>query len=196
MVTVGVLALQGDFDKHLETLTRLSTAAIEVRTPKDLEAAGALIIPGGESTTLRKMMKSCGLWNVLLDRRTDDFPVFGTCAGLILLGERISDGKPDEDALQYLNVTTRRNAYGRQKNSFIAPLSIQLNGRRESLDAVFIRAAKIESVSSPVQVLAELGGSPVLVRQGNALGAAFHPELTDSTAIHTLFLKLARERWS
>jgi pyridoxal 5'-phosphate synthase pdxT subunit len=169
---VGVLALQGDFEAHATALRELGAEARTVRTPADLEGLDALVIPGGESTTMTLGVEREGLAEPLREFVGSGMPVLGTCAGLILL---------DRDHLGLLDVTARRNAFGRQLHSFEA--EIELTGLG-SLRGVFIRAPWIESVGEGVEVLAELDGHPIAVRQSNILAVAFHPELTDDRRVH------------
>jgi 5'-phosphate synthase pdxT subunit len=181
--------LQGDFALHAVVLNDLGASVCEVRTADDLEALEALVIPGGESTTLRKLMKRAGIWDSLRERRRRAFPVLGTCAGLILMAHSVEGARPDEDTLDYLGVSVVRNAYGRQRESLVARISLNLNsGTPDSVDAVFIRAPAITSVSPEVRVLAEYRGKPVLVANHCAVGATFHPEAVPSSAIHGWFL--------
>lgn len=191
MVKIGVLALQGDFREHREVLDRLGVAASEVRVAKDLVGLDGLIIPGGESTTIVKLMRSSGLLDPLRKLATDGFPMWGTCAGMILLAKRLDHtGTP---ALQAMDIHVRRNAFGRQVDSFEADLSIAgLDGG--PFRAVFIRAPIIEYVGPAVEVLARLAdGTPVAARQGPLLATAFHPELTPDPRFHLLFLEMVRQ---
>ena len=176
---IGVLAVQGNFREHVAMLRRLGADAVEVRKPGELERLDGLVIPGGESTTFTRLMKLYGL-----DEAVRDFPgaVFGTCAGMIVL---------DRDHLGLVDIGVRRNAFGRQVSSFETDL--QLPGGGAPLRAVFIRAPWIEEVGPRVEVLAEVDGHPVLAREGRFLVAAFHPELTDDTRLHELFLETVEE---
>lgn len=191
MTTIGVLALQGDFREHREVLDRLGVAAPEVRLPKDLAGLDGLILPGGESTTIVKLMRSSGLLDPLRKLAGDGFPMWGTCAGLILLAKRLDEtGIP---ALEVMDIAVRRNAFGRQVDSFEADLAIPAVGDGP-FHAVFIRAPVIEHAGPAVEVLARLSdGTPVAARQGRLLATAFHPELTPDTRLHLLFLELARK---
>jgi 5'-phosphate synthase pdxT subunit len=187
MVSIGVLALQGDFREHREVLDRLGVTAPEVRVAKDLVGLDALIIPGGESTTIVKLMQSSRLLDPLRKLATDGFPMWGTCAGMILLAKRLDEtGTP---ALQAMDIHVRRNAFGRQVDSFETNLSIAgLDGG--PFRAVFIRAPIIEDVSPAVEVLARLAdGTPVAARQGRLLATAFHPELTRDVRLHRFFVE-------
>jgi 5'-phosphate synthase pdxT subunit len=177
---IGVLALQGNFREHATVLGRLGADVIEVRKPRELEGLDGLVIPGGESTAIGRLVRIYGLEEAL---RRFERPVFGTCAGMILLGR---DG-----LLGRVDVGVRRNAYGRQVASFEADLD--LAGEEEPLRGVFIRAPQVDDVGPEVEVLAELDGEPVLLRDGRYLAASFHPELTDDTRVHERFLEMVRE---
>jgi 5'-phosphate synthase pdxT subunit len=178
-VSIGILAVQGDFREHAAMLRRLGAEPVEVRKPEQLEELDGLVIPGGESTAIMRLVRIYGLEEAL---RAFDRPVFGTCAGMILL---------DRDHLGLVDLTVRRNAYGRQVASFEADL--QLEGEDEPLRGVFIRAPRVTEVGPGVEVLAEHGGEPVLLRDGRFLVASFHPELTDDARVHERFLELVRE---
>jgi 5'-phosphate synthase pdxT subunit len=170
-VTVGVLALQGGFDAHAKALRELGAEVREVRTPSDLDGLDALVIPGGESTTIGLGVEREGLEEPLTDFVNSGRPVLGTCAGMIML---------DREHLGLLDISVRRNAFGRQLASFEAELDFD----GEPLHAVFIRAPWVEDAGDGVEVLAEVDGHPVAVRQGNILAVAFHPELTDERRLH------------
>lgn len=193
--TVGVLAVQGDVLEHLRALRRVGARAVRVRRPRDLEHIDGLIVPGGESTTIGRLLGISGLLDPLRDRVDRGLPVFGTCAGMILLSDRLDQDR-EQPRIGGLHVTTRRNAFGRQVDSFEADLEVAgLDGG--PVHAVFIRAPWIESVEDGVEVLASVDGRPVLVAQGELLAAAFHPELTDDDRLHRLFVervRRARER--
>ena len=176
---IGVLALQGNFREHAAMLARLGADAVEVRKPEQLEGLDGLIIPGGESTAITRLSRIYGLEEAI---RRFAGPVFGTCAGMILL---------DRDHLGLVDLTVRRNAYGRQVASFEADL--ELVGDDEPLRGVFIRAPRLAKAGPGVEVLAELDGEPVLLREGRFLVASFHPELTDDTRVHERFLQLVSE---
>jgi 5'-phosphate synthase pdxT subunit len=183
-VRIGVLALQGDFEAHSKILAGLGAEAVPVRTPADLEGLEGLVIPGGESTTMTLGIEREGLAQPLRDLVESGRPVLGTCAGLIML---------DRDHLGLLDVSSRRNAFGRQLQSFES--DIQLRGLGEGpLRAVFIRAPWVEETGEGVEVLAELEGHPVAVREGNVLAVAFHPELTGETRLHDWLLEHANGR--
>ena len=176
---IGVLAVQGNFREHAAMLGRLGAEAVEVRKPEQLEQLDGLIIPGGESTAIARLVRLYGLEEAIRRFRR---PLLGTCAGMILLDRR---------HLGLLDLAVSRNAYGRQVASFEADL--ELAGDEELLRGVFIRAPRVEEVGPGVEVLAELDGEPVLLREGRVLVAAFHPELTDDTRVHERFLELVRE---
>ena len=176
---IGVLAVQGNFREHAAMLRRLGADPVEVRKPEQLEALDGLIIPGGESTAITRLIRLYGLEEAI---RRFAGPVFGTCAGMILL---------DRNHLDLVDVSVDRNAYGRQVHSFEADLA--LAGEEQPLRGVFIRAPRVADVGVDVEVLAEHDGEPVLLRDGRYLVASFHPELTDDTRVHERFLELVRE---
>ena len=182
---VGVLALQGAFREHVAAVTRLGATAREVRQLKDIDGIDALIIPGGESTTMGKLLNEWNMLEPLRQRILDGMPVYGSCAGLILLCREIEDS--DQPRLGVLDATVRRNAFGRQVVSFETDLSIPEIGA-DPIPAVFIRAPVITGVGAGVTVLAEVKGQAVAVRQNNILATSFHPELTPDTRMHSYFL--------
>ena len=182
---VGVLALQGAFREHVAAVTRLGATAREVRQLKDIDGIDALIIPGGESTTMGKLLNEWNMLEPLRQRILDGMPVYGSCAGLILLCREIENS--DQPRLGVLDATVRRNAFGRQVDSFETNLSIPEIGA-DPLPAVFIRAPVITGVGAGVKVLAEVDGQAVAVRQNNILATSFHPELTPDTRMHSYFL--------
>ena len=186
--TIGVLALQGAFAKHVSMLQECDPELeiVEVRTPKHLQQVDGLIIPGGESTTISKLLDLNELCKPLAERLATDMPAFGTCAGMILLGREVLDGREDQRSFAAIDLTVRRNGYGSQLDSFEADLSII--GLDDPYRAVFIRAPKVEAVGPDVEVLATVDESPVLVRSGQRLASSFHPELTDDVRLHRLFL--------
>ncbi len=186
MTSVGVLALQGDVREHLRSLAALDVAAVPVKRPGDLDQVDALVIPGGESTTIGKMAVRFELLGPLRTAIDGGKPVYGTCAGLILLAGAVTDG--DQPLLGVLDVVVRRNAFGRQNESFEAELDVA--GLTEPFHAVFIRAPWVEKVGSDVEVLAKMDDHPVMVRQGNILASSFHPELTEDGRIHQMLLDL------
>src|SRR5437762_13695654 len=179
---IGVLALQGNFLEHAAMLRRLAADAVEVRKPGQLEGLDGLVVPGGEWTTFMRLMRLYGLEDAI---RSFQQPILGTCAGLIVL---------DREHLGLVDVEVARNAYGRQVFSFEADLD--LAGEDEPLRGVFIRAPRVEATGHDVEVVAELDGEPVLLRQGRFLVATFHPELTEDTRVHELFLDLVRAKRS
>jgi 5'-phosphate synthase pdxT subunit len=186
-VKVGVLALQGASARHSTMLARLGVQGVPVRTPDRLEDVDALVIPGGESTTISKLLESSGLFDPLAARLEAGFPVFGTCAGMIVLADKILDGRDDQRSFAAIDAEVRRNAFGRQVDSFEADLDVAgLDG--EPFRAVFIRAPVVERIGPEVEVLARVSGRPVLCRQNRVLVAAFHPELGDDPRLHELFL--------
>lgn len=183
---IGVLALQGDFDAHRRRLEELGAEVVLVRNPEQLDQVDGLIIPGGESSTFLKLLGESGFQKLAEFVRNK--PTFGTCAGAILLARDVQD--PPQQGLGALDITIRRNAYGRQLESTILKSLTKLDG--PELEQVYIRAPRIEQVGDSVEVLAERGGFPVLVRQGNKMAATFHPELSDDTRVHAEFLKLVK----
>jgi 5'-phosphate synthase pdxT subunit len=187
MTMIGVLALQGDFREHREMLEGMGVASGEVRTPRELDGVRGLIIPGGESTTIVKLLGTSGLLEILRQKAQEGFPIWGTCAGMILLARQLDEtGTP---ALQAMDITVRRNAFGRQVDSFEADLAVAgLSGG--PFRAVFIRAPVIEAVGPGVEVLARLADDrPVAARQGSLLATAFHPELTQDSRLHRFFVE-------
>lgn len=185
---VGVLALQGAFEAHQRVLERLGATTRQVRTPADLAAVDALVMPGGESTTMSRLLGTAGLFDPIAARLHDGMPVFGTCAGMILLATEVVDGRPDQRSFAIVDLRVRRNGYGRQVDSFEHDITVA--GLDGAFHAVFIRAPKVEAAGAGVEVLASLDGVPVLARQGDVLVAAFHPELTDDARLHELFLSI------
>jgi pyridoxal 5'-phosphate synthase pdxT subunit len=181
---IGVLALQGDFDAHRRRLEELGAEVVLVRRPEQFEELDGLVIPGGESTTFLKLLDE------QFFRKLDEFvhtkPTFGTCAGAIMLAKQVEN--PHQPGLDALDITIRRNAYGRQIDSSIVEGPSALG--KDPLEMVFIRAPRIERVGPGVEVLARRGDDPVLVRKGNVMAATFHPELSDDTRVHAEFLKL------
>ena len=185
---VGVLALQGAFREHREVLDALGVEAVEVRTPEHLGALDALILPGGESTTMGRLLDTASLRAPLGDLLADGLPVFGTCAGMILLAREVVDGRADQQSFARIDVAVRRNAYGRQRDSFEAPLDLAgIAGG--AFPGVFIRAPRIESVGDDVEVLARHDGHAVLARAGGVWVASFHPELSGDLRLHEWFLR-------
>jgi 5'-phosphate synthase pdxT subunit len=195
-VRVGVLALQGDFREHVAMVRCAGADAFEVRTVEELAQADALIIPGGESTTIGRLSRIYGLIEPLRERIAGGMPVLGTCAGLIFLGSATTG--PEQPLLGVLDVVVERNAFGRQVDSFEADLDVA--GFDLPIHAVFIRAPWIEKIGADVEVLASVGGDdsderkPVFVRQSNILATSFHPELTTDTRVHEALLDMVEER--
>lgn len=182
----GLLALQGDFDLHRQSVLNAGHHAVEVRTVEDLKSVDCLIMPGGESTTMRKLMHAGGLFDALPEFARSH-PVMATCAGLILLSERIADRR-EEETLGLLDCTVSRNAYGRQYHSFRETGRVRLTDGEVDFEMVFIRAPRIERVGESVEILGRWGDEPTLVRQGNILAMTFHPELSGDGRIHEFFL--------
>jgi 5'-phosphate synthase pdxT subunit len=187
---IGVLALQGDFDRHAKALARCGVEAVEVRKPQELEDVDGLIMPGGESTTLLKLMDAWGFVPALEKFHAEGRPIFGTCAGLILLAREVDN--PRQFSLGLIDVGVERNAYGRQRESFEADGRATLDGRATPVEMVFIRAPRIRHVGPGVETLARHGEEPVMVRQGSVLAATFHPELTDDSTVHEYFCQMVR----
>jgi 5'-phosphate synthase pdxT subunit len=185
MRRVGVLAVQGDYAAHCAALESAGAETFEVRTVADIEAADGIVLPGGESTTIGSLLVRFGLMRPLVERIRGGMPAFGTCAGLILLAKRV-EGR-EQAGIRLLDATVRRNAYGRQVDSFRATVRSSVP-RAESIEAVFIRAPRILDTGSGVEILARLGDEPVLIRQGSILGCCFHPELVEGASIHKYFL--------
>jgi 5'-phosphate synthase pdxT subunit len=186
---VGILAVQGDFEAHAATLARLDVEPVFVRTPRDLEGVDAVILPGGESTTQWKFLVEEGLDKSLIAHVENGGAIFGTCAGAILLAREVRN--PAQDSLGLANIAVIRNGYGRQLASEVRHGTAAISP--EPIEMVFIRAPIIECVGPDVQVLAESNGQPVMIRQGRILITTFHPELTNDTAVHKYFLKMAGE---
>lgn len=183
---VGVLALQGDFREHIAALSAIGVDAVAVKTEAEINSVDALILPGGESTTIAKLARIFGVFETLKKRINSGTPVYGSCAGLILLADRILDGVTGQETFGGLNITARRNAFGRQVDSFEGEIEFTGLGK---LNGVFIRAPWIEEVGEGVEVLATSHGHPVAVRQGNILATSFHPELTNDYSVHKYFVE-------
>lgn len=185
---IGVLDLQGDVREHVAALGDVGARSRLVKGPEELESLDGLILPGGESTTLSMLLESTGLFEAVAARlEAGDLPVFGTCAGLILLAREVLDGRPDQRMFGVLDAVVRRNGYGRQRQSFEADVVLG-SGEGPPLPTVFIRAPYVVSVGDGVEVLAELDGVPVLVRHDAVLASSFHPELTPDRRVHRLFV--------
>jgi pyridoxal 5'-phosphate synthase pdxT subunit len=187
---IGVLAIQGDFEAHRRRLEELGAEVVLVRKPEQLDEVDALVIPGGESTTFLKILGEKGF--AKLGEFVRSKPTFGTCAGCIMLANEVEN--PPQKGLGAMDITVRRNAYGRQIDSFIEPSSAEaaVEAGGGPIEMVFIRAPKIAKIGAGVEVLARQGDDPVLVRQGNALAATFHPELSDDPRVHAFFLKMVK----
>ena len=185
MATIGVLALQGAFREHCDAVRRLGHEAVEVRNPADLEGVDGLIIPGGESTTMDKLLDWTGLRAPLQARLEEGMPAFGTCAGLILLATSAVDGIPEQRPLQAIDIVAQRNGFGRQVHSFEAPVHIV--GEEQDMTGFFIRAPRIVEVGDDVEVIATMGEEPVAAASGTIMVATFHPELTGDDRLHRRF---------
>jgi pyridoxal 5'-phosphate synthase pdxT subunit len=195
---VGVLALQGDFREHEQALAACGVATRRVRTVEDLEGIDALVVPGGESTTMSNLALRWGLMEPLRALVRGGLPAYGSCAGMIMLADRIVGGRPDQETIGGLDVTVLRNAFGRQVDSFEADLDIPVLGP-DPLHAVFIRAPWVEEAGESVEVLGRVPTGPaagriVAVRQGHLLATSFHPELTGDTRVHAYFVEMVREQ--
>jgi 5'-phosphate synthase pdxT subunit len=186
VVKVGVLALQGDVREHVRALDQAGATPVPVKSPGDLASVDALVIPGGESTTIGKLLERFGLLQPVVERAHSGMPLFGTCAGLILMAKEIVGSELAPHRLDLMDIAVRRNAYGRQVDSFEADLDVE--GLDAPLRAAFIRAPVVEGVGDGVEVLARWEGQPVLVRQGRLLAASFHPEITGDPRLHELFV--------
>jgi pyridoxal 5'-phosphate synthase pdxT subunit len=189
-MTIGILAIQGDYEAHAKMLDRIGVAHRYVRTSDDLSGLDGIILPGGESTTHLKVMTEEGLFEPLRKFGADGGPVYGTCAGAILLAREVHG--PPQASLGLLDASVLRNGYGRQLASDVHVVQTKL--REQRIEMVFIRAPIFETVGPKVEVLAEFGGHPILVRQGNILASTFHPELTEDTTIHEYFARMANDR--
>ncbi len=185
---LAVLALQGAFREHREVLDALGADVVEVRQPHQLSGVDALLLPGGESTTMAKLLDSSGLFEPVRGLVRDGVPTFGTCAGMILLAREVVDGRADQHGFDVLDLRVRRNGYGRQVDSFEAALDVDGLGGRE-FPGVFIRAPLVERAGDDVEVLARHDGVPVLVRHGSIWASSFHPELSGDLRLHELFLQ-------
>jgi pyridoxal 5'-phosphate synthase pdxT subunit len=185
---VGVLALQGDVREHIAVLAELGAHPVAVRRPEDLAGIDAIVIPGGESTTMALLLDSAELRRPLADRLRAGMPTFGTCAGMILLAVEVLDGRPDQAGFGVLDISVRRNGFGRQVDSFELALAIAELGP-EPVPGVFIRAPIVARAGAGVEVLARVDGHPVACRQGPVLATSFHPELSGDLRLHDLFLK-------
>ncbi len=184
---VGVLALQGAVEAHIEAFADLGVKAMKVRDVDTLAHVDALVIPGGESTTMSMLLEHTGLRGAILKRKDEGLPIFGTCAGMILCAHAILDGRVDQEPLDAIDLVVRRNAFGRQVDSFECDLDVK--GFQSPFPAVFIRAPIAEEVGASVEVLARVNGHPVLCRNNTTLVSSFHPELSADRRIHQLFLE-------
>ena len=204
-VRIGVLAVQGDVREHISALSSLGEQVVGVRRPSELDDVDALIIPGGESTTMDKLVRAFDLQEPLRKRIAGGIPVYGSCAGMIMLADRIADARPDQETLGGLDITVRRNAFGRQVDSFeedlhipaIATVTTTPQGHPSTFKAIFIRAPWVEEMSESVQVLARVETGPaagrvVAIRAGNLLATSFHPEVTGDHRIHEYFTQMVR----
>jgi 5'-phosphate synthase pdxT subunit len=183
---IGVLALQGAFQLHLRRLAAIGVDAHAVRRPHDLDGLDGIVLPGGESTTMSRLLTTSGLFDDLKSKLAEGMPVFGTCAGMILCATEVIDGRADQRGFDLVDLAVRRNGYGRQLDSFES--DIDVSGLDAPFHAVFIRAPLVERVGEDVEVLARHEGVPVLVRSGACTVAAFHPELTDDVRLHQMFV--------
>jgi 5'-phosphate synthase pdxT subunit len=187
---VGVLALQGAFAAHSDCLASFGVQSVEVRTPEQLNSVDALLMPGGESSTMSQLLESSGLFDPISLRIADGMPVFGTCAGMILLASEILDGRSDQRSFSAIDISVRRNAFGRQVDSFEGTINSSVG----DFQGIFIRAPRIERVGDGVEVLGSINNEPVLVRQGNVLAASFHPELSNDARLHEYFVSITANR--
>ena len=185
---VGVLALQGAFERHIKTFQKIGVNALPVKSPDDLEQVDRLVIPGGESTAISMLLNLNSLRAPLQKRISEKMPVFGTCAGMIVLSKTVLDGREDQLPLNAIDITVRRNAFGRQIDSFESELEVK--GLNEPFPAVFIRAPIVESVGNSVEVYARVNGQIVLCGNDSTLVTSFHPELSDDNRIHEIFLSI------
>jgi len=188
---VGVLALQGAFEAHQHVLGQLGFETVQVRTPSDLKLVGALVMPGGESTTMSHLLLTSGLFESIDTRLKQGMPVFGTCAGMILLAKDVLDGRSDQKSFGAIDIDVKRNAYGRQIDSFETDIAV--DGFVGDFHAVFIRAPQIARCGEGVTVLARHGQDVVLARQGSVMVSSFHPELASDVRIHSLFTDSLQE---
>ena len=184
---VGVLALQGAFAAHQRALESAGATTRQVRQPGDLDGIDALVMPGGESTTMSRLLTTSGLFDGIKALLSDGLAVFGTCAGMILLASEVLDGRPDQLSFGAIDISVQRNGYGRQIDSFETDLDIV--GFDVPFHAVFVRAPKVVAIGAHVEVIAEYDGVPVVVRQGHVMVASFHPELTGDARLHARFLQ-------
>jgi 5'-phosphate synthase pdxT subunit len=189
VVKIGVLALQGDVREHVRALHEAGATPVPVKAPADLASVDALVVPGGESTTIGKLLDRFGLLPPVIERAHSGMPLFGTCAGMILMAKEITGPELAPHRMNLMDIAVRRNAYGRQVDSFEVDLDVE--GLDAPLTAAFIRAPVVEEVGDRVEVLARWDEQPVLVRQGRLLAASFHPEITGDSRLHQLFVAMA-----
>ena len=185
---VGVLALQGDVREHIEALSSCGVEALVVRRASEIESIDALVLPGGESTTIAQLAEVFGIFDLIKNKINNGMPVYGSCAGMILLADQILDAKEGQQSFGGLDITVRRNAFGRQVDSFESDISFN-DGSDELIRAVFIRAPWVEKVSDSVKVLASIDNHPVAVRSKTALATSFHPEITGDLRVHRYFIE-------
>ena len=185
---VGVLALQGDVREHIDSLLTCEVEAVSVRRASEIESIDALVLPGGESTTITQLAEVFGIFDLLKNKINSGMPVYGSCAGMILLADQILDAKQGQKSFGGLDITVRRNAFGRQVDSFESDIAFD-DGSDQRIRAVFIRAPWVEKVSDTVQVLASIDSHPVAVRSKTALATSFHPEITGDNRIHRYFIE-------
>jgi 5'-phosphate synthase pdxT subunit len=185
---VGVLALQGDVREHIEALSSCGVEALAVRRASEIESIDALVLPGGESTTIAQLAEVFGIFDLIKNKINNGMPVYGSCAGMILLADQILDAKEGQKSFGGLDITVRRNAFGRQVDSFESDISFN-DGSDELIRAVFIRAPWVEKVSDSVKVLASIDNHPVAVRSNTALATSFHPEITGDLRVHRYFIE-------
>jgi 5'-phosphate synthase pdxT subunit len=185
---VGVLALQGDVREHIDSLLTCEVEAVSVRRASEIESIDALVLPGGESTTIAQLAEVFGIFDLLKNKIKNGMPVYGSCAGMILLADQILDAKQGQKSFGGLDITVRRNAFGRQVDSFESDIAFD-DGSDQLIRAVFIRAPWVEKVSDTVQVLASIDSHPVAVRSKTALATSFHPEITGDNRIHRYFIE-------
>ncbi|MEU8238776.1 pyridoxal 5'-phosphate synthase glutaminase subunit PdxT [Actinoplanes missouriensis] len=196
-VNIGVLALQGDVREHLAALAESDVLARPIRRPEELDGVDALVLPGGESTAISNLAVTFGLLDPIRERIAGGMPVYGSCAGMIMLASTVLDGRPDQETFRGIDMTVRRNAFGRQVDSFEAAVTID-DVEGGDFHAIFIRAPWVEEVGEDVRVLGRVADGPaagriVAVRQGNLLATAFHPELTGDLRVHRYFVEMVRQ---
>jgi 5'-phosphate synthase pdxT subunit len=185
---VGVLALQGDVREHIDSLLSCEVEALAVRRASEIESIDALVLPGGESTTIAQLAEVFGIFDLIKNKINNGMPVYGSCAGMILLADQILDAKEGQKSFGGLDITVRRNAFGRQVDSFESDISFN-DGSDELIRAIFIRAPWVEKVSDSVQILASIDNHPVAVRSKTALATSFHPEITGDHRVHRYFIE-------